>query len=149
MKKLWVISGGIFDQQKVEARLKDLEKTLAQENFWKDKNLVKKTVKQKKKFEDILKSYQKSLSDINNLKDLYSLASYEKNSEIIDDCNTQINEIQKSIKDNEIKCFLSGENDDLDIYLEIHAGAGGTESQDWAQMLRRMYIKWFDKKKFK
>ena len=42
--------------------------------------------------------------------------------------------------------FLSGENDDLDIYLEIHAGAGGTESQDWAQMLRRMYMKWFDKK---
>ena len=80
---------------------------------------------------------------------MYSLASYEKNSEIIDDCNTQINEIQKSIKDNEIKCFLSGENDDLDIYLEIHAGAGGTESQDWAQMLRRMYVKWFDKKKFK
>ena len=43
-------------------------------------------------------------------------------------------------------CFLSGENDDLNIYLEIHAGAGGTESQDWADMLRRMYMKWFDKK---
>ena len=42
--------------------------------------------------------------------------------------------------------FLSGENDDYDIYLEIHAGAGGTESQDWADMLRRMYMKWFDKK---
>ena len=47
-----------------------------------------------------------------------------------------------------MKCFLSGENDDLNIYLEIHAGAGGTESQDWADMLRRMYMKWFDKKKF-
>ena len=46
----------------------------------------------------------------------------------------------------EIQCFLSGENDDLNIYLEIHAGAGGTESQDWADMLRRMYLKWFDKK---
>ena len=44
--------------------------------------------------------------------------------------------------------FLSGENDDYNIYLEIHAGAGGTESQDWADMLRRMYLKWFDKKKF-
>ena len=40
---------------------------------------------------------------------------------------------------------MSGENDDLNIYLEIHAGAGGTESQDWADMLRRMYMKWFDK----
>ena len=46
----------------------------------------------------------------------------------------------------EVNCFLSGENDDLNIYLEIHAGAGGTESQDWADMLRRMYMKWFDKK---
>ena len=44
---------------------------------------------------------------------------------------------------------MSGENDDYDIYLEIHAGAGGTESQDWAEMLRRMYMKWFDKKSFK
>ncbi len=43
---------------------------------------------------------------------------------------------------------MSGENDKFDIYLEIHAGAGGTESQDWAEMLRRMYLKWFDKKKF-
>ncbi len=48
----------------------------------------------------------------------------------------------------EVTCFLSGDNDTLDIYLEIHAGAGGTESQDWAQMLRRMYLKWFDKKSF-
>ena len=44
---------------------------------------------------------------------------------------------------------MSGENDNLDIYMEIHAGAGGTESQDWAEMLRRMYLKWLDKKKFK
>ena len=54
-----------------------------------------------------------------------------------------------SYKKSEISCFLSGDDDDLDIYLEIHAGAGGTESQDWADMLRRMYLKWFDKKNFK
>ena len=54
----------------------------------------------------------------------------------------------KEIKNFETKCFLSGENDSLDIYMEIHAGAGGTESQDWADMLRRMYLKWFDKKNF-
>ena len=56
--------------------------------------------------------------------------------------------MKKKIKKTEISCFLSGENDSLDIYLEIHAGAGGTESQDWAEMLRRMYLKWFDKKLF-
>ena len=60
----------------------------------------------------------------------------------------KINVILEEIKKSEINCFLSGENDNFNIYLEIHAGAGGTESQDWADMLRRMYLKWFDKKKF-
>ena len=77
------------------------------------------------------------------------LASQEKDEETIQDCNKKILQILLEIKKSEINCFLSGENDDYDIYLEIHAGAGGTESQDWADMLRRMYMKWFDKKKFK
>ena len=77
------------------------------------------------------------------------MASQEKDEETIQDCNKKILQILQEIKKSEINCFLSGENDDYDIYLEIHAGAGGTESQDWADMLRRMYIKWFDKKKYK
>ena len=80
---------------------------------------------------------------------MYSLASQEKDEETIQDCIKKIAQILIEIKKSEINCFLSGENDDYDIYLEIHAGAGGTESQDWADMLRRMYMKWFDKKKFK
>ena len=86
---------------------------------------------------------------MNNLKDLKKLAFDEKNEEILQDCDLKIDELIKSIKQVEINCFLSGENDDFNIYLEIHAGAGGTESQDWADILRRMYLKWFDKKKFK
>ena len=85
---------------------------------------------------------------MNNIKDLYLLASQEKEEETIVDCIKRIGQILQEIKKSEINCFLSGENDDYDIYLEIHAGAGGTESQDWAEMLRRMYMKWFDKKKF-
>ena len=77
------------------------------------------------------------------------MAAQEKDEETIQDCNKKIFQILQEIKKSEINCFLSGENDDYDIYLEIHAGAGGTESQDWADMLRRMYIKWFDKKKYK
>ena len=80
---------------------------------------------------------------------MYLLASEEKDEETINDCNKKILQILQVIKKNEINCFLSGQNDDYNIYLEIHAGAGGTESQDWANMLRRMYMKWFDKKKFK
>ena len=140
------ILGGIFDKEKVEIKIEELEKNYFKREFWKDKNLVKKTVKQKKIFEDILVSYNKSLNDFNNLKDLFALASQEKDEETIQDCNKKINQILLEVKKSEINCFLSGENDDYNIYLEIHAGAGGTESQDWADMLRRMYLKWFDKK---
>tara|TARA_A100001015_G_scaffold310672_1_gene412506 strand:+ start:782 stop:1627 length:846 start_codon:yes stop_codon:yes gene_type:complete len=77
------------------------------------------------------------------------LASDEKDEETLLDCDNKIKYLLNKIKKNEINCFLSGENDHFDIYLEIHAGAGGTESQDWADMLRRMYLKWFEKKKFK
>ncbi len=89
------------------------------------------------------------MKEISNIKDLYNLANQEKDDEIINDCSSKIDQIYDLLKKSEISCFLSGENDELDIYLEIHAGAGGTESQDWADMLRRMYMKWFDKKKFK
>jgi peptide chain release factor 2 len=93
--------------------------------------------------------FNNSTNDLDNLKDIYNLAVEESNNEITSDCLSSINEIIKKIKKTETSCFLSGENDSLDIYLEIHAGAGGTESQDWAAMLRRMYLKWFDKKLFK
>ncbi len=73
----------------------------------------------------------------------------EGNNPTLDDCLKKVSLLLKEIRQFEIKCFLSDENDNLDIYLEIHAGAGGTESQDWAEMLRRMYSRWFDRKKFR
>ncbi len=68
---------------------------------------------------------------------------------VVKDCEKKMNSLLKEIKKIEVSCFLSEENDHLDTYLEIHAGAGGTESQDWAEMLRRMYCKWVEKKKNK
>ena len=97
----------------------------------------------------MLEMFSSSTKDLENLRDIYHLALEESNNEITSDCLVKIEEIKKKIKKTEISCFLSGENDPLDVYLEIHAGAGGTESQDWAEMLRRMYLKWFDKKSFK
>jgi|TARA_B110000285_G_C15078004_1_gene591858 peptide chain release factor 2 len=96
----------------------------------------------------MLEMFNSSTRDLENLKDIYNLGIEESNQEIISDCSIKIEEINKKIKKTEISCFLSGENDSLDVYLEIHAGAGGTESQDWAEMLRRMYLKWFDKRLF-
>ena len=78
-----------------------------------------------------------------------NLAIEENNIDVQNEIFDNIKELRKLVKKNEIKCFLSNEADQLDCYIEIHAGAGGTESQDWADMLRRMYLKWSDNKKFK
>ena len=83
------------------------------------------------------------------MEQLLELASKENNIVVIKDCEKKINLLLNQIKKTEVSCFLSGENDHSDAYLEIHAGAGGTESQDWAQMLRRMYSRWIEKKKCK
>ena len=66
---------------------------------------------------------------------------------MLKEISKSLNNQENIAKKNEIKCFLSNENDNLDVYVEIHAGAGGTESQDWAEMLRRMYMKWAQIKK--
>ena len=80
---------------------------------------------------------------------LLDLALKENDNLVLKDCEKKSNLLFNNIKKVEVSCFLSDENDHLDTYLEIHAGAGGTESQDWAQMLRRMYSKWVEKRKCK
>ena len=148
-RSLWRIFGGIFDSQNTEERILELNNKISKETFWKDKIKSQKVIREKNFIESILNFYKDSEKNLDNLKDLNKLALDENDIETLEDCLKKIYLILKEIKKFEIKCFLSGENDHLDIYIEIHAGAGGTESQDWAEMLRRMYLKWFDKKNFK
>tara|TARA_B100001057_G_scaffold494425_1_gene590978 strand:+ start:152 stop:1132 length:981 start_codon:yes stop_codon:yes gene_type:complete len=117
-------------------------------DFWQDKIQSQKIIKEKKLYKDLILSYEKSTNDLKDLDDLNRLALDESNSEVQEDVFQKLKELRLRVKKNEINCFLSNELDSLDCYLEIHAGAGGTESQDWAEMLRRMYIKWSDLKEF-
>ena len=117
-------------------------------NFWNDKTGSKLILKEKKLFEDLISSYDYSLKKTDELNDIYKLASEENNVSVQKEIFQNIKDLRETVKNNEIKCFLSKEADSLDCYIEIHAGAGGTESQDWADMLRRMYMKWADIKNF-
>ena len=89
-----------------------------------------------------MNSHKQSEHEINELYEIFKLADEEKDKQLITEILNKFKKLKKNFKKLEIKCFLSNENDTLDSYLEFHAGAGGTESQDWAQMLRRMYMKW-------
>ena len=118
-------------------------------SFWQDKAKSKIVIKEKKLFEDLINSYENSIEKLNDLNDLNRLAIEEGNITVQNEVLENIKDLRNLVKKNEIKCFLSNDADSLDCYIEIHAGAGGTESQDWADMLRRMYIKWSDSKNFK
>ena len=118
-------------------------------NFWQDKANSNKVIKEKKFYEELTNSFENSIKSLDDLDDLYKLAKEENNQNIQNEVFENIKELRSVVKKNEINCFLSNEADVLDCYIEIHAGAGGTESQDWADMLRRMYLKWSDSKKFK
>ena len=118
-------------------------------DFWQNKSKSQKILKEKKLYENLINSYESSLDKLTDLDDLNQLAIDENNTNIQNEIFENIKELRSQVKKNEINCFLSNESDSFDCYIEFHAGAGGTESQDWADMLRRMYLKWSDDKKFK
>jgi len=122
---------------------------MLEENFWQDKLSSQKIIKEKKLYEELINSYDNSVMSLTDLHELNELALDEKNESIIAEVLESIKHLKKLAKKNETKCFLSNETDSFDGYIEIHAGAGGTESQDWAEMLRRMYLKWSIIKGFK
>jgi len=122
---------------------------MLESNFWQDKLNSQKIIKQKKLYEELINSHAHSVKSLADLNELNELALEEKDQSIKNEVLESIKDLKKSAKKNETKCFLSNETDSFDGYIEIHAGAGGTESQDWAEMLRRMYLKWSVIKGFK
>ena len=94
----------------------------------------------------LIGAFEQKLSEI---KDYYDLAIEENEDSTIKDCKISLSVILKELQEEEFKLQFNGEADSKSCYIEIHAGAGGTESQDWAQMLLRMYMRWAEKKNFK
>ena len=98
-------------------------------------------MREKTNLEKLLNNYEITSNESKDLFDIYHLALEEENNDIIEETIDNIKLLFNKVKQIEIRCFLSNDNDTFNSYLEFHAGAGGTESQDWADMLRRMYMK--------
>jgi len=118
-------------------------------NFWQDRINSQKILKEKNLFENLINSFKGSVNKLSDFEELNKLAIEENNQIVQNEVLKNINDLKAEVKKNEINCFLSKETDSLNCYIEIHAGAGGTESQDWADMLRKMYLKWSDNKNYK
>jgi len=149
LKKLIKELRSIFEKNNIYSIVEHNNKKILAPDFWQNKSISQKVIKEKKLHEDLINSYESSIKLLSELDELNQLALEEKNEPIIKEVLESIKNLQVSAKKNETKCFLSNESDSFDCYIEIHAGAGGTESQDWAEMLRRMYLKWSIIKGFK
>jgi len=149
LKKLIEELRSTFEKNDIHSKLEKNNQKMLENNFWQNKHVSQKVIKEKKLYEDLINSHDNSIKSLNDLHELNDLALEEKNQTVIKEVLENIKILKKVVKKNETRCFLSNESDSLNSYIEIHAGAGGTESQDWAEMLRRMYLKWATIKGFK
>ena len=106
-------------------------------------------MQERQTFENSLNDYNVLKTEFKDIADLIELASIDNDEKLLQDLHNDLVNLQKRVNSKYLETLLSGEVDINDTYLEIHSGAGGTESQDWASMLLRMYIRWSEKRKFK
>jgi len=125
-----------------------LEKRSQADGFWNDNLKARDILKELDRKKNAINTWEKLHNDLNDLIELTDIASQEKDSETLDAISEQLTGLVAQIEAFEFKSLLSGEDDDKNAILEIHPGAGGTESQDWAQKLLRMYIRYAEKQGF-
>jgi len=118
------------------------------ENFWSEQEKAREILKEKNKLEMVVNAWTKLKKEIGDIEILYSLASEENDEDTIAEIEKDIDGLQASVRTAELKLMLGSEQDSMNAIMTIHAGAGGTEAQDWAEMLLRMYLRWTERKGF-
>jgi peptide chain release factor 2 len=143
------LCGVIFDAPQNRARLKVLEQRTAEPNFWNNQEEAQSVLRDRKRVEDQLAADEKLEKLTGDLETYIELAAAESNAEqkqeLLNDLNKELAGADTFIADLETQTLLSGENDHLNAIMTIKPGAGGTESQDWASILLRMYLRWAER----
>ena len=131
-----------------EKRIEELEREMEAPDFWDDAEESQKKMKELKYMKDDLQTYENLRTQMEDMETLIEMGYEENDPDLIPEIQEMLDEFQKSFDDIRVKTLLSGEYDSNDAIVTLHAGAGGTESCDWASMLYRMYTRWADKKGF-
>lgn len=131
------------------ARLQEIETLTLEPNFWEDSQKAQLLMKEKTFLEDKLGEYKLLNQDMEDALILLELAEESQDEASLNEAETQILSLEKRTRRAQLDSLLSGEADGCNAFLEIHAGAGGTEAQDWTEMLFRMYLRWAESRGFK
>ena len=141
-------SGGIFDVDSKEKEIIEIENQLLEKEIWSDIEKSTDLNKRKTFLEKSLTTYKDSLNKLSDNKLLLDMALEEDDQTTIKEINNEILEIKLSIENLEFTKMFSGKMDSSNAFVDIQSGSGGTEAQDWADMLLRMYLKWAESKGF-
>lgn len=136
----------VVEPDKLQARLQEIDELENSQDFWNDAANAALIQKEKTQYERKLKKYKLAKNAIDEAKELYDMAKDENDEDLIAECFSTADKIEQLIRTMEIEVLLSEETDANNAILSIHPGAGGTESQDWASMLLRMYKRFAERR---
>lgn len=131
-----------FDLPKKKSRLQELEKMISDSNFWIDSEKAQEVLKERSNIKIVVDGLENLFLELEDAEVLAQLSSEEGDEQTANEAQTKLSEIEEKVESLEFKRMLGGEDDERNAIVSINAGAGGTEAQDWAEMLFRMYIRY-------
>ena len=140
---------GVVQPDKIEARLGEIEALENSPDFWNDAANAAVVQKEKTQLERKLAKYKDASNALTDAEELYEMGKDEGDDDTVESLFAEADQLETMVRTMEIEMLLSGENDAKNAILSIHPGAGGTESQDWASILLRMYTRWAERRGFK
>ncbi|NIA06000.1 MAG: peptide chain release factor 2 [Proteobacteria bacterium] len=138
----------IFDLAGKKQDVERLEKMSLLPNFWNDQDQAKKVQKELGQLQDVIGIWEKNFTDLEEAGMLLDMAIEEQDVETQQEVAASLEDLRQRIDLVELQCMFDGEHDSANAMLTVHAGAGGTEAQDWVGMLLRMYLRWAEEKGF-
>ncbi|MBQ76863.1 MAG: peptide chain release factor 2 [Gammaproteobacteria bacterium] len=140
---------GYLDYELKKDRLTEVELELSESTVWEKPEYAQSLGKERSSLAAVVLTIDKMYAGIRDTKELIQLAGEESDEELFEVANTDLLGLQATLEELEFRRMFSGAMDSANAYLDVHAGSGGTEAQDWAEMLMRMYLRWGEKKGFK
>ena len=141
--------GGIFDYLNRKDRLAEVELELAEPDVWNDPDRAQELGRERASLEAVVKTIEDLDTGVSDCRELLDMAVEENDSETATEVEAEIQNLESQLATLEFRRMFSGEMDENSAFLDIQSGSGGTEAQDWAEMLLRMYLRWAEDKGFK
>lgn len=141
--------GGIFDYDHKKERLEEVSRELESPDVWNEPDRAQALGKEKVALENVVNTIDQMEQGTEDVEGLLELAVEAEDEETFEEAQSELAELVKKLEELEFRRMFSGPNDSNDCYLDIQSGSGGTEAQDWANMLLRMYLRWGEENGFK